>query len=283
MNIVNVVHWNIPAELREHRQWVVWRPEYRPAAVKPTRVPYRAGDPSRRASSTDARTWAPFEQAVSTYYECEDVDGIGFVFSADDPFVGIDLDKCRYKGVIVPAARSIVSALNSYTEISPSARGLHIIVRAQLNGDGRRRPGVEMYGEGRFFSVTGRLLPSLPGKVKSRQAELDELRAKLFPPPKITTFRVFDVAVARDDRDLLERAFQARNGVEFTRLWNGDTSGYPSHSEADAALCAHLAYWTGGDPDRIDSLFRRSGLVRPKWARADYRERTIALALGRPL
>jgi primase-polymerase (primpol)-like protein len=279
MNIINVAAWNIAAELREPPQWVVWRAEHRPAAVKPTRVPYRAADPSRRASSTDARTWAPFEQALSTYYEREDVNGIGFVFSADDPFVGIDLDKCRYDGVISPAARLIVSALNSYTEISPSARGLHIIVRARLEGEGRRRAGVEMYSEGRFFSVTGRLLPSLPGRVKSRQAELDELRARLFPPLAPPS-RIDSGVVPQDDRELLERAFDARNGVEFSRLWNGDTTGYPSPSEADLALVSHLAFWTGGDPDRIDRLFRSSGLYREKWERADYRARTIAKALG---
>jgi putative DNA primase/helicase len=87
-----------------------------------------------------------------------------------------------------------------------------------------------------------------------------------------------------DDRELLERAFTAKNGTEFTRLWNGDTSGQTSHSEADLALCSHLAYWTGGDAARIDSLFRRSGLYRNKWdeRRGDqtYGERTIGKANG---
>jgi primase-polymerase (primpol)-like protein len=67
------------------------------------------------------------------------------------------------------------------------------------------------------------------------------------------------------------------------RLWAGDIAGagYGSHSEADAALCTVLAFWTDGDPAAIDRLFRASGLCRAKWLnRPDYRERTISAALG---
>ena len=79
-----------------------------------------------------------------------------------------------------------------------------------------------------------------------------------------------------DDAVLLDRARDARNGARFTRLWNGDWSGYASQSEADSALCFMLAFWTGRDAGRIDRLFRRSGLMRDKWEkRDDYREKTI--------
>ena len=82
-----------------------------------------------------------------------------------------------------------------------------------------------------------------------------------------------------DDRDLLDKASAASNGADFDALWRGDLSGHGSASEADLALCNHLAFWTGGDPARIDSLFRQSGLMRDKWDREDYRDRTIAKAL----
>ena len=72
----------------------------------------------------------------------------------------------------------------------------------------------------------------------------------------------------------------AANGDKFRRLWAGDTAGYPSHSEADQALCNLLAFWTGGDPQRMEELFGRSGLARDKWwERPDYRERTIQTAI----
>lgn len=85
-----------------------------------------------------------------------------------------------------------------------------------------------------------------------------------------------------DDAELIDRAHKAANGGKFSRLWAGDWegAGYPSQSEADLALAEILAFWTGGDPERIDRLFRQSGLYRDKWARPDYRDRTIARALS---
>jgi primase-polymerase (primpol)-like protein len=70
---------------------------------------------------------------------------------------------------------------------------------------------------------------------------------------------------------LIERAKRARNGDKFSRLWAGDASEYDSASEADLALCSILAFWTVGDPDSIDRLFRESGLFRDaKWSRESY-------------
>ena len=71
--------------------------------------------------------------------------------------------------------------------------------------------------------------------------------------------------------EVIRKALSASNGERFSRLWYGDTSGYGSHSEADLALCGMLAFWTGGDAARIDTLFRQSGLYREKWDRKDYR------------
>ena len=67
------------------------------------------------------------------------------------------------------------------------------------------------------------------------------------------------------DEELINKARKGKYGGNFQKLWQGDTSGYGSQSEADLALCNHLNFWTGGDPQRIDRLFRQSGLMRPKW------------------
>jgi primase-polymerase (primpol)-like protein len=84
-----------------------------------------------------------------------------------------------------------------------------------------------------------------------------------------------------DDDTLLERARSARNGDKFRRLYDeGNIDGYGSRSEADLALVGEIAFWTGPDPDRIDRLFRGSKLMRDKWDRDDYRERTIEKALA---
>jgi primase-polymerase (primpol)-like protein len=80
------------------------------------------------------------------------------------------------------------------------------------------------------------------------------------------------------DDEVIRRAGEAANGQKFRALWAGDVGGYGSQSEADAALVSLLRFWVGDDEARIDALFRRSGLVRDKWDRPDYRRRTLALA-----
>lgn len=77
--------------------------------------------------------------------------------------------------------------------------------------------------------------------------------------------------------------FRSRNGDKIRRLFNGDISGYPSQSEADLALCRHLAFWTQHDKERVDCLFRRSKLMREKWDKEEYRRRTIQKALKNQL
>ena len=84
-----------------------------------------------------------------------------------------------------------------------------------------------------------------------------------------------------DDQELLDRAMRARNGSDFAALWDGRWQDrYGSQSEADLALCSLLAFWTGRNPDRIDRMFRASGLMRPKWERDDYRQRTLDAAIA---
>jgi primase-polymerase (primpol)-like protein len=262
----------VPADLRERRQWVVWRQR---------KIPYQARAPELRASTTDARTWAPFERAISTCARGK-ADGIGFVFAENDPFFGVDLDGCRNPetGELSPVAAALVAELDSYAELSLSGRGVHVIARGRLERGRCRRGAIEIYDRGRYFVVTGGRLNGVPHNPMPRQHELDQLRARLFPPEPSLPAPIRPLSVCEDDRQLLERMFAARNGSAVEALYHGDTSGYPSHSEADLALCRHLAFWTGGDAARVDALFRTSGLMRPKWYRRGYREITILRALS---
>lgn len=82
------------------------------------------------------------------------------------------------------------------------------------------------------------------------------------------------------DQQIIEKAQSSKNGERFSQLWRGDYSGYKSHSEADLALCGMLAFWTQGDVEKIDHLFRRSGLYREKWDKYDYKDRTISEAIS---
>src|SRR5215218_8125342 len=269
--------------MRDLRQWLCWRFEERDG--KPTKVPY---DPStgEKAESTNPKTWTSYEKAVS---ECKKhgYEGIGFVFTPEDDLCGVDLDKCLdpETGKLERWAREVIEELNSYTEISPSGKGVHVLVRATLP-EGRNRKGrFEAYDRGRYFTVTGKHLAGTPQTIEVRQEALQSIVRRVFGEESanghakpVAAPELVDNGLY--DSEVIQKALAASNRARFSRLWNGDTSGYGSQSEADLALCGMLAFWTGGDASRIDSLFRQSGLYRKKWERKDYRNRTITEALS---
>jgi len=142
---------SIPEELKVRPQWVVWKA----VGDKPDKVPYSART-ARKASSTDLMTWSTFEEVLEAY-KCGGYDGVGFVFCSGDPYAGIDLDNCvEENGEIAPWALEIASYLDSYTELSTTGTGLHIIARGDVPN--RRKDDVEVYSSKRFFTVTGHIV-----------------------------------------------------------------------------------------------------------------------------
>jgi putative DNA primase/helicase len=163
---ITLIPENIPEELAERDQWVCWRLLERDGSM--TKIPYVAGE-DEWASSADSLTWRTFDEALASY-ERGGYDGIGFVFSSGDPFVGIDLDDCRdpESGEIAPWAKKIITRVQEgYIEASPSGTGVHIIVegtvrdgrtRKEVHEKGKRVGRVEMYSRSKFFTITGDLL-----------------------------------------------------------------------------------------------------------------------------
>lgn len=271
----------IPCELLEYKQWVLWRR----AAVnnRVTKIPISPWS-GKAAACDKPQTWSTYKHVrfALRRFAC---DGIGFVFTETDPFCGIDLDQCRtVNGAIEPNALDLIRRLGSYTELSPSGTGAHVLIKAKLPGKGRRLGKVEMYDSGRYFTITGKHLSGTPLTINNRQAVLEELGGELFPPDLPVPVAKLSTALSLSDEELIERAKEARNGERFRRLWEGDASDYDNdHSRADLALCRILTFWCGGDIARVDRLFRRSGLMRDKWDRrggdALYGERTIRAAV----
>jgi len=156
---------NIPEKLTERPQWVSWRYEER--AGKLTKVPYTPA--GWRPSATDLLDWTTCAAALATY-ERGHYDGIGFAFSSADRFVGIDLDDCRdpESGEIAPRAQKIIDRVQEgHIEVSPSGRGIHVIVEGTARGGGMRKKvrvheevvgEIEMYSRERFFTITGEVL-----------------------------------------------------------------------------------------------------------------------------
>lgn len=264
---------HVPAALRERPQWVCWKFIKRDG--KPTKCPVNSRD-GGRADSTDPSTWTSFDDAVAAWRASNRYAGVGFVFAPDDPFTGIDLDGCiDDNGEIVASAREILDSLNSYTEISPSGRGVKVFISGRKpEGCGCKSTKIagfketEVYSAERFFTVTGRHVADTPLTVGDRQPQLEALCEQLWPRKRSPHLNGTIVASGfeGDDRLLIERAGAAKNGNRFKALWAGDISAHADdESSADLALCNSLAFWTGRDSTRMDRLFRGSGLFRDKW------------------
>lgn len=299
----------IPAELQEREQWVCWRFKWDNDRDEWTKVPVDVTT-GGFASATDPDTWSSFDD-VRAYHErgARDTAGVGFVV-ADDLVLGLDLDDCRdpERGVIEPWAGALLEDVDTYAEVSPSGTGLRAFAFGILPDGGNRADvdgaegHLEMYDKKRYLTVTGHRVDDAPDEVHQVNDAIAEIHARHIADgesgdsgdeetPSDGSNPGFDGG--RDDSsttagdlskpELIERAKNAKNGDKFTRLWEGRADGsgsaYESRSEADLALAALLAWWTGGDRRRTDRLFRQSGLMRDKWERETYRGPTLDEAL----
>lgn len=226
--------------------------------------------------------------------------GVGFVLTDDDPFICVDIDGClQPDGNWSPLALDLYRSLpGAVVEVSQSGRGLHIWCRSASpieHGKKNVALGLECYSSLRFI-----LLGSVAnGTMADDCPDIRDVVAKYFPPPLAGGVDVPDDGPRadwngpEDDEELLRRAMQSKSAVgafggkaSFADLWHADagvlTRAYSGDdSAADAALCAHLAFWTGCDQERIERLMRASGLAREKFDRGDYLPRTIAFVCSR--
>lgn len=262
---------SIPSELKALPQWILWKYEKLEGKDKPTKVPYQPD--GEKASTNNARTWSTFATIIKFYME-HDYDGIGFVFSKREKYIGIDLDHCvDDQGKINKFATDIIDLLDSYTEFSPSRKGLHVIVKGDLPqnfiGTGRKNDklGLELYSFGRYFTFTGNRENS--NDVFERTDEVAELLEKFFDDTEarslINLNDYVNDEIKLSNQDLWDRMFRAKNGDEIRALYEGKLIVNNDWSNSDQALCNHLAFWSDKSYTRMDSMFRESGLMRDKW------------------
>ncbi|MCB1378981.1 MAG: hypothetical protein KDK89_11525 [Alphaproteobacteria bacterium] len=269
----------LPAELRALPQWCVT------PGTATDKAPRRAdGQP---AKVNEPSTWMDFDTACRVAAERN--WRIGFVFTESDPFACIDLDWVdentqRAKGQPVDPSKwttqadldaytRIVAHMDSYTEVSRSGLGLHLIVQANI-GKGCKVGNVEVYSELRFLICTGNVYRALP--VAEQQESVDALVTELRLRQKIDKI---DIAPLPDqpekeaDAAILDRATKAANGEKFLALMNGQWKGhrsYPSQSEADMALLSILAFYSPNN-GQVMRLFRQSELGKREKATKDDR------------
>ena len=247
-------------ELRALKSWVLWKAEDI-GAFKLTKVPYQIN--GNKASVTNPSHWSSFDEVcslVSSY------SGIGFVFSADDNYSFIDLDATSDQS-LVQRQKQIFETFASYSELSPSGQGLHIIVKGSVP-QGRRRNSIEVYSNERYATFTGNVYLNEP--IRECQVELTELWESL-GSEKPTVLNFESQPETQSDQEIIKIASEAANGNKFQALFSGEFGGlYPSQSEADYALINMIAFYTKNKM-QVVRIFRMSVLgKRDKAKRLDY-------------
>ncbi len=273
---------NIPRELTAYRQWILWA--YQERDGKRTKVPLTPT--GALASVTDPQAWVSFDEAVAA---APRFAGIGFVFTEHDPFVGIDLDDATGDPAVTDVQMSILASTQSYAERSPSGMGCHIIAKAKLKG-GRRKGKLEIYGSGRFFTMTGDRIEGQLACVLDAQKLVDEIYASLGGQTHETSYLDYAGQSTASDADLLNGLRTTKHSERFNLLFAGAWGagsgfsphcGYPSQSEGDQALYNIIANRTR-DPEQIRRLFNQSALGhRFKATRDDYHAKMLNRAFDR--
>lgn len=301
---------NADPEMIKFNHWIIWRYELNDKG-KLTKIPYSIGKSGKlyKASSTNPSGWLTFKDVKWAYQSGKyEVDGVGFVFTENDPYCCSDFDHVNdpKTGESNKVALEEVIGLNSRVEESPSGTGWHCIFIGKIPVAGKKKDledgtGREMYFSKRYMTMTFDVPPGFTSSINNSEVEGLELFNKYWPDADITrttgkknssSVSTCDIPerVENDPNDLLKDISptkeqvialcrNAANGAKFERLFNGDISGYtyngkPDESRADMGLAGIIACYTN-DYHIIKEIIQESALWDEKWERDDYCKRTI--------
>jgi hypothetical protein len=285
----------IPAELRELPQWVAWKwvrkdERWTKLLIDP--------DTGRNAKVNSAATWGTFKEALSHHHAYRQrTAGVGFVFSAGDPYCGIDLDEARDidTGQLEPWARELLDWLASYAEISPTGTGAKVIIRGVLAGKGRKTPyrtgDVEVYDRGRFFAITGQPLEGGPLAVAERQEALNRVLARVWPKTDGTAtngvwdqLQQFDAGARPTPFQVKAAPSVAERAAAYLATMEPAVSGQGGHNQTYKAACVLVQRFGLSEAEAWPLLQIWNASCQPPWSEKDLR-RKLAEAMkdtGRP-
>lgn len=297
------------AALAKYRQFIVYFLTPRSGVCdKMDKFPVNPVTHQPNANAHSSKNWLSFDDAISLANRLGEKYGVGFVFTKKDPFFFLDVDGAFSDGAWSPLACELFNMLpGAAFEVSTSLRGFHIIGSGNCPPHGcvNVQHKIELYTEKRFIALTG--INACGNAATDMSTYLPKLITTYFAPSVIAEDKATWTSEAcggwcgpNDDNELIQRALKSRSGLTtlnsnhatFHDLWHATSEilamAYPpndkdvfNRSLADAALAAHLVFWTGANCERIERLMRMSALVRDKWERPGYLRNTILQACSK--
>jgi len=267
MDISTIKLDNIPKVMKELPCWTVW---------SDGKVPYNAKFTDQRASSTDSNSWSSLSQALTRLDNATPFRKLyGLQYALLENWVGIDLDDCINEDrSLKPWALDIMTRINSYTEVSPSGKGLKIFLKAtrpifthrkKMEGGGE----FECYTKGKLFTVTTLHMPGTPIEVADREEEWSSVYQDYLyregedtPPPAPE-----EMSVSFEDQGIIDKIRQSKIAARFNELYTGEYG--EGDSDADFELAGMICFYTN-DVDQVIRIMMSSELVREKWIKKDY-------------
>lgn len=256
----------VPIELRKLYQWVCWKYDEAINAKtgKRNKIPINAKTLGN-AGVGWPNTWSTLNYCIERLNTNPELSGVGLVLTTNDPYVAIDLDSCYFDGRISEDAQAVVDLMHGYTEVSPSGKGLRILVKGEVQKN-HKTAKIEIYTQQRWVTITGKAISTI-AKIPDRQNELNSLVKLLADQPTRNTNTAQRVIYQPlDDERIWQTLFNGKNGSMFRSLFDGDTSPVMNdESRAVIFLGNALALFTQGDHARIKRLLYQTNLKKDKW------------------
>lgn len=270
----------VPDEMKARKNWVAVKTWKSAEKDKLSKRPIDCNT-GNYAESDNPETWTTFDKALE-YVREHGGTTIAYALDGKDKVSCVDIDRCfDENGELSETAKEALKRSGAtYAEKSVSGNGLHIFGKTDgmdlrtfsKGGD------LEFYQKEQFIAMTG------DGAKTKDLVNFDTCGMKPYLESKCEK-RIEWKGVCKgenglssmSDKDVVEKAREAKNGDKFKRLYAGEDL-QNNHSNSDMSLMNILAYWCNGDKEQMLRIFATSGLFRPNKS-ADYYEHTAIKAL----
>lgn len=265
--IVKVNTENVPSEMANLEQWVLWKAEKIKDKDEYSKVPYQLI--GLKASSTNPSSWSSFDKSIQKF---DDYEGVGFVLTKEDNYICLDLDNIHINSKTFEPMTDIAKEVMDKTwwEISPSGTGVHAYFKGKLPDKVMKKntsEDLELYSHSRFITFTG-VNDDVDREISSDQAYIDSLVERYFKLEVITNDVIPNEVTPSnlDDVEVMQLMAKSKDADKLSKLMSGGWNElFESQSEADLSLLNALAFFTQKDAGQMDRIFRDSDLMRSKW------------------